>query len=147
MSRQALSWYIRPLLVYSALVHPAVLLLRVQEECLGHGGYGRGCHLQHVLVSITGHERPDSTASTLLAAVERRWITGPLTLAQFVLTAVIPIWFMALAASLRRRLWLAAALVIAVGTALKVAWSYVGGASAWIIVPPVAWEMRWLRAS
>jgi hypothetical protein len=36
-------------------------------------------------------------------------------------------------------LWVAAASVIAAGTALKVARSfYMGGASAWIIVPPVA---------
>jgi hypothetical protein len=36
-------------------------------------------------------------------------------------------------------LWAAAATVIVAGTALKVVWSfYVGGASAWIIVPPVA---------
>ena len=58
---------------------------------------------------------------------------------QLVLTALIPVWFIALAAAMRRRLWVAAALVIVSGTALKVAWSfYVGGASAWIIVPPVA---------
>ena len=56
-----------------------------------------------------------------------------------VLTGLIPVWFIALAAAFRRRLWGAAALVIAAGTALKVAWSfYMGGASAWIIVPPVA---------
>jgi hypothetical protein len=81
---------------------------------------------------------PDPTAATFLE-VERQWIAGPLTLAQLVFTALIPVWFIALAAAFRRRLWMVAALVIAAGTALKVAWSfYVGGASAWIIVPPVA---------
>ena len=81
---------------------------------------------------------PDPTAATFLEA-ERRWITGSVTLAQVVLTALIPVWFIALATTLRRRLWAGAALVITAGTALKVAWSfYVGGASAWIIVPPVA---------
>ena len=81
---------------------------------------------------------PDPTATTFLE-VERRWITGPPTLGQVVLTALIPIWFIALAAAFRQRMWVAAASVIVVGTALKVAWSfYMGGASAWIIVPPVA---------
>ena len=81
---------------------------------------------------------PDETATTFLA-VERQWITGPPTLSKVVLTALIPIWFMALAAAIRRRLWAAAAFVIVAGTALKVAWSfYVAGTSAWIIVPPVA---------
>jgi hypothetical protein len=80
-------------------------------------------------------ETPDPRAVEFLE-VERRWITGPLTLAQVVLTALIPVWFIALAATLRRRFWGAAALVIAAGTALKVGWSfYVGGSSAWIIVP------------
>jgi uncharacterized membrane protein len=89
---------------------------------------------------------PDPTAVTFLA-VERQWVTGPRTLGQVVLTALVPVWFIALAAALRRRLWVAAALVIVSGTALKVAWSvYVGG--------PVRgsscrrrWVMRWLRAS
>lgn len=71
--------------------------------------------------------------------VERLWIAGPVTLAQLVLTALIPVWFIALAAALRRQFWALAASVIAAGMALKVAWSfYMGGASAWIIVPPVA---------
>jgi hypothetical protein len=85
---------------------------------------------------------PDPTAVTFLE-VERQWLTGPLsaplTLARVVLTALIPVWFIALAAAVRERSWLAVALIIAGGTALKVAWSfYMGGASAWIIVPPVA---------
>jgi hypothetical protein len=81
---------------------------------------------------------PDQTATTFLA-VEREWITGPLTLGRLVFTALIPIWFVALAAAFQRRSWVAAAFVIVAGTALKLAWSfYVAGASAWIIVPPVA---------
>ena len=62
---------------------------------------------------------PDPTAATFLE-VERQWITGPLTLSRLVLTALIPVWFIALAAALRERLWAAAALVIVAGTALKV---------------------------
>ena len=50
------------------------------------------------------------------------------------MTALIPVWFIALAVALRRRSWAAAALVIVSGTTLKVAWScYVGGENAWII--------------
>jgi hypothetical protein len=56
-----------------------------------------------------------------------------------VLTGLIPVWFVALAAAIRQRSWLAVLLIIVSGTTLKVAWSfYMGGASAWIIVPPVA---------
>jgi hypothetical protein len=81
---------------------------------------------------------PDPTVATFLE-VERQWIAGPLTLAQVLLTALIPVWFIALAAAFRRRMWVAAASVIVAGTTLKIAWSfYVGGASAWIVVPPVA---------
>jgi hypothetical protein len=81
---------------------------------------------------------PDARAIQFLE-VEKQWILGPLTPAQLVLTLLIPVWFIALATALRRRLWAAAATVIVAGTALKVVWSfYVGGASAWIIVPPVA---------
>ena len=80
---------------------------------------------------------PDATSATFLE-VERRWIAGPLTLGQIGLTALIPVWFAALATAFRRRQWAAAALVIVAGTALKVAWSfYMAGASAWTIVPPV----------
>ena len=81
---------------------------------------------------------PDPTAATFLE-VERQWITGPPSLSRLLLTALIPAWFLALAAALRMRSWLAVVVIIAGGTALKVAWSfYVAGASAWIIVPPVA---------
>ena len=80
----------------------------------------------------------DPTATTFLA-VERQWITAPLTLSRLTLMVLFPIWFIALAAAIRRRLWAAAALVIVAGTALKVAWSFcVAGASAWIIVRAVA---------
>src|SRR5688572_18196790 len=125
-----LSWYIRPLFIlpfcYFAYTNSA-----------------RGMVLTVVAVTSSmfwfpAPATPDPTAATFLAA-ERQWITGPLTLGRLVLTALIPVWFIALAAALQRRLWKAAALVIAAGTALKMAWSsYVGGASAWMIVPPVA---------
>ena len=125
-----LSWYIRPLFIL-----PFCYFAYKKSV--------RGMVLTVVAVTSSMFLFPapaihDPTAATFLA-VERQWITGPLTLGQAFLTALIPIWLIALAAALRRRLWVAAALVIVSGTALKVAWSfYVGGASAWIIVPPVA---------
>jgi hypothetical protein len=125
-----LSWYIRPLFIL--------------PFC--YFAYKRSVRgMAWTIVAVTSSmfwfpapATPDATAARFLE-VEREWIAGPLTLAQVVLTALIPVWFIALAAAVRRRLWMAAALVISAGTALKVAWSfYVGGASAWIIVPPIA---------
>jgi hypothetical protein len=125
-----LSWYIRPLFIlpfcYFAY-HKSV----------------RG--MLWTVVAVTSSmfwfpapATPDARAVEFLD-VERQWVLGPLTPAQLVLTALIPVWFVALAAAMRRRLWAAAAAVIMAGTALKIAWSfYMGGASAWIIVPPVA---------
>ena len=125
-----LSWYIRPLFILP------FCYFAYQKSV-------RGMVLTVVAVTSSmfwfpAPAIPDPTAATFLE-VERQWITGPLTLSQAFLTALIPFWFIALATALRRRLWVAAALVIVAGTVLKVAWSfYVGGASAWIIVPPVA---------
>ena len=125
-----LSWYIRPLFILP------FCYFAYRKSVLG---------IVLTVVAVTSSTfwfpapaSPDQTAGTFLA-VERQWITGPLTLGQAILTTLIPVWFIALAAAMRRRLWVAAALVIVSGTALKVTWSfYVGGASAWIIVAPVA---------
>jgi hypothetical protein len=125
-----LSWYVRPL-----------FLLPFCYFAYKKSTWGMGATVVAVSSSMfwfPAPATPDPAAATFLE-VERQWITGPLTFAQVVLTALIPIWFIALAAAFRRRMWMAAALVIAVGTALKVAWSFsMGGASAWVIVPPVA---------
>ena len=125
-----LSWYIRPLFIlpfcyfaYKKSVRGTVLTVVAVTSSM---------------FWFPAPAAPDPTAVRFLE-VERQWITGPLTLAQLVLTALIPVWFIALAAALRQRMWAAAAAVIVAGTALKVGWSfYMGGASAWIIVPPVA---------
>ena len=62
-----------------------------------------------------------------------------MTLERIVLTTLIPIWFFALAWSVRRRSWLGVATVISSGTFLKVAWLFrEAGSNAWLIVPPVA---------
>jgi hypothetical protein len=125
-----LSWYIRPLFIlpfcyFAYKKSPWGMVLTVVA-------------VTSSMFWFPAPATPNPTAATFLA-VERRWITEAPTLGKLVLTALIPVWFIALAAAFRRRLWVAAALVIAAGTALKVAWSfYVGGASAWIIVPPVA---------
>jgi hypothetical protein len=112
-----LGWYVRPLFIL--------------PFC--HFAYHRSVRgMLWTVVAVTSSmfwfpapATADPTATTFLE-VERQWITGPLTLAQVVLTALIPVWFIALAAAIRRRLWMAG-------------WSfYMGGASAWIIVPPVA---------
>ena len=54
------------------------------------------------------------------------------------LTALIPVWFAAVAFAFWRRSWLVGFVVINLGVALKVIWSfYFGGTSAWSIVAPV----------
>lgn len=81
---------------------------------------------------------PDPRAVALLA-VEREYVSGPWTLGRIVLTALVPIWFVALARTVRRRSRLGVATVIGSGTLLKVGWLFrVAGSSAWAIIPPVA---------
>ena len=70
------------------------------------------------------------------------YIRAPLTFERFVLTALIPIWFVALAVAVRRFSLLAVAAVIGSGTLLKLAWLFREGESnAWVIVPAVALGM------
>ena len=125
-----LSWYVRPLFIlpfcYSAYKK------RV---------WGVVLTVVAVLSSTFWFPAPatgDPRAAAFLA-VERQYITGPLTLGKVAMTALVPIWFIALASMFRRRSWVGGAIVIGVGTLLKVIWSfYVAGDSAWSIVPPVA---------
>ena len=87
------------------------------------------------MVPGTSHAR--SRAAAFLAA-EREYVTGPVTLGKLAMTALVPIWFVALASAFRRRWWVGGAMVITAGTLLKIAWSFkVAGDSAWAIVPPV----------
>ena len=80
---------------------------------------------------------PEPQAAAFLAA-ERQYITGPLTLGKLVMTALVPIWFVALSGAFRRRWWAGGAMVIAAGTLLKIVWSFqVAGERAWAIVLPV----------
>lgn len=125
-----LSWYVRPLFIlpfcyfaYKKSVRGIVL----------------------TLVAVTSSmfwfpvpATPDPRAVALLD-VERQYVGGPLTFERIVLTTLIPIWFFALAWSVRRRSWLGVATVISSGTLLKVAWLFrEAGSNAWLIVPPVA---------
>jgi hypothetical protein len=52
---------------------------------------------------------------------------------------LVPLWFITLAWSFRRRSWVGGFTLITAGTLLKIIWSfYFGGENAWAIVPPVA---------
>ena len=83
-------------------------------------------------------DSPDPRAVALLN-VERQYLRAPLTLERLVLTALIPIWFVALALAIRKVSLLAVAVVIGSGTLLKLGWLFrEGGSDAWVIVPPVA---------
>lgn len=51
---------------------------------------------------------------------------------------LVPVWFVLLAWAFWRRSWIVGILVINVGAALKVVWSfYFGGDTAWSVIPPV----------
>lgn len=125
-----LSWYIRPLLILPFCY-------------FAHTKSVRGMVL--TLVAVTSSmfwfpapATPDPRAVALLD-IERQYVGGPLTLERIILTAVIPIWFVALAWGVRRRSWLGVATVTGSGTLLKIAWLFrEAGSNAWLIIPPVA---------
>jgi hypothetical protein len=55
-----------------------------------------------------------------------------------VMTLLVPVWFALLGGAFWRRSWIVGIIVINVGIALKVLWSfYFGGDTAWSIIPPV----------
>ena len=81
---------------------------------------------------------PDPRGAALLA-VEREYLSGPLTVSRMLLTGLIPVWFVLLAWAVRQLSWVGVVTVIGAGTFLKVAWLFrVGGQDAWVIIPPVA---------
>jgi hypothetical protein len=126
----SLSWYIRPLFILP------FCYFAYKKSVLG---------IVLTLVAVTSSmfwfpvpATPDPRAMALLE-MERQYVSGPLTLEKFVLTTLIPVWFVALAWAVRRRSWLGVATVIGSGTFLKLAWLFrEGGSDAWVIVPPVA---------
>ena len=125
-----LSWYIRPLFI-----------LPFCYFAYKRSAWGVALTVVAVLSSMFWFPAPltpDPRAAAFLAA-ERQYITGPLTLGKLVMTGLVPIWFIALGSAFRRRSWVGGAVVIGLGTLLKVVWSFaVAGDSAWAIVVPVA---------
>jgi hypothetical protein len=80
----------------------------------------------------------DPRAAEFLA-MEREYVTGGWTWAKTAMTALVPIWFVVLGWAFWRRSLIAGLVVINVGAALKVIWSfYFAGESAWSIIPAVS---------
>ena len=79
----------------------------------------------------------DPRAAEFLA-MEQQYVTGGWTWTKTAMTLLVPVWFVLLGWAFWRRSWIVGILVINVGAALKVAWSfYFGGGTAWSIIPPV----------
>ena len=124
-----LSWYIRPVFVlpYCYFAYKRSLL-------------GVALTIVAVLSSMFWFPAPaavDPRASAFLA-MERQYITGSWSIAKGAMTALVPIWFIALALAFWRRSWIAGAIVVNVGVLLKILWSfYFARDAAWSIVPAV----------
>jgi hypothetical protein len=124
-----LSWYIRPLFVIPYCYF-----------AFRRSGWGIGLTVLAVLSSMFWFPAPetaDPRAAEFLE-MEREYVSGSWGVAKLAMTALVPVWFIALATAFWRRSWLAGLLVINLGTLLKVAWSFFyGGDSARSIVPAV----------
>jgi hypothetical protein len=125
-----LSWYIRPLFIL-----PFCYFAYIRNV--------RGIVLTLVAVTSSMFWFPAPTApdprGAALLAVEREYLSGPLTVSRMLLTGLIPVWFVLLAWAVRQLSWVGVVTVIGAGTFLKVAWLFrVGGQDAWVIIPPVA---------
>ena len=125
-----LSWYIRPLFV-----------LPFCYFAYKKSAWGVALTIVAVLSSMFWFPAPaasDPRAAAFLA-MERQYITGSWTFSKVAMTALVPVWFIALAWAFWRRSWLAGFLVINVGALLKVVWSfYFAGTTAWSIIPAVS---------
>lgn len=124
-----LSWYIRPLFV-----------LPFCYFAYKKSAWGVALTIVAVLSSMFWFPAPAATDPQAAAflAMERQYITGAWTLSKVAMTALVPVWFIALGWAFWQRSWLTGFLVINVGALLKVVWSfYFAGASAWSIIPPV----------
>ena len=70
--------------------------------------------------------------------MEQQYVTGGWTWTKTAMTLLVPVWFLLLGGAFWRRSLIVGILVINVGAALKVVWSfYFGGDAAWSIIPPV----------
>jgi len=124
-----LSWYIRPLFVL-----PFCYFAYKKSK------WGVALTIVAVLSSMFWFPPPAATDPRAAAflATERQYLTGAWTISKVAMTALVPVWFLALARAFWRRSWLAGFVVINVGVLLKLIWSfYFAGASAWSIVPAV----------
>ncbi len=125
-----LSWYIRPLFVlpfcyfaYKRSVWGVVLTILAVTSSM---------------FWFPAPAAADPRAAAFLA-IERQYLASPWTAGKATMTSLVPIWFIVLAWAFWRRSWVGGFIVIALGTLLKVIWSFnVAGESAWSIVPPVA---------
>ncbi len=124
-----LSWYIRPLFVLP------FCYFAYRKSALG-----TAATVVAVLTSMFWFPAPseaDPRAAEFLA-MERQYASGDWTLTKTAMTALVPLWFVVLGWAFWRRSWILGLVVINVGAALKVLWSfYFGGESAWSIIPPV----------
>ncbi len=125
-----LSWYVRPFFV-----------LPYCYFAYKRNRWGIALTILAVLSSMFWFPAPaevDPRARAFLD-MERRYVTGSWTIAKTAMTALIPIWFTVLAWAFWRRSWVGGALVVNVGVALKVLWSfYFGRDAAWSILPAVS---------
>ena len=124
-----LSWYIRPLFV-----------LPFCYFAYRKSAWGVALTIVAVLSSMFWFPAPAATDPRAAAflAMERQYITGAWTISKVAMTALVPVWFAALAWAFWRRSWLAGFLVVNTGALLKVIWSfYFAGGSAWSIMPAV----------
>ena len=125
-----LSWYVRPLFI-----------LPFCYFAYKKNVWGIVVTLLAVTTSMFWFPAPATPdpRGVALIAVERQYLAEPMTLSRFVLTSLIPVWFVMLAWTVRKRSWVGVATVIVSGTLLKVGWLFrVAGSNAWAIVPPVA---------
>jgi hypothetical protein len=124
-----LSWYIRPLFVlpYCYFAYRKSVT-------------GLALTVVAVLTSMFWFPAPDEVGPRAAAflAMERDYVTRDWTWAKSASTGLVPLWFVALGWAFWRRSWIAGIVVVNVGAALKVVWSfYYGSGTAWSIIPPV----------
>ena len=125
-----LSWYIRPLFIL-----PYCYFAYKKSK------WGVAVTILAVLSSMFWFPAPSTTDQRAAAflAMEQQYITGSWALSKVAMTALVPLWFVALAWAFWRRSWLAGFLVINVGALLKVIWSfYFAGTTALSIIPAVS---------
>ena len=124
-----LSWYIRPLFVlpYCYFAYKKSVT-------------GLVVTVVGVFTSMFWFPAPDEADPRAAAflAMEQQYVTGDWTWVKTAMTGLVPTWFVALGWAFWRRSWIAGIVVVNVGAALKVVWSfYYGDDTAWSIIPPV----------